>query len=229
MGLTIKQIKQAQGEYAARNGGDDNSLQARYYARPVSYLLVWLLARVTIRPNHVSVIALLTGVAGGLYLMNQSLLTGAILLNIGHLLDYADGTLAKATGAVSKYGAWLDNICDDIVETIIPLSVGIALINTDLLFVIIGVFCAIVHLWGSLASTYARIRLGDAPSTQSGSGKFRYLVSIGTNMKSLAVPSLMVFIFIPYGLPIFLVVLTILNTGEFFLRMMLVKDEQKDN
>ena len=229
MGLTVKQIQQAQCEYAAGHGGDDNSLQAKYYARPVSYLLVWLLARTAVKPNHVSVIALLAGVAGGLYIMNQNLLVGALLLNISHLLDYADGTLAKATGTVSKYGAWLDNICDDIVETAIPISVGVALINTNALFVIIGVFCAIIHLWGSLASTYARIRLGDSPSSAAESNKFRYLVSVGTNMKSLAVPSLLVFIFIPHGLPIFLVMLTILNTCEFIIRMMSVKDEQKDN
>lgn len=209
--LTIRQIKDAQATYVKNGGVDDDSLQAKYYARPVSYYLTWLFSRTSITPNQITLLAVAFAVAGCFWFTYGWYTFGAVLLNVGHLLDYVDGTLAKATGKVSKFGAFLDRSCDEVVETIIPVFIGIALINTDIIFPVIGVGCAIFHLWGVIVSLQHDAVFGKTAVY----GKSSWLVRLGVNVKSLAVPGLLVLSFIPYGLIVFLVGFLVLTIGEF--------------
>lgn len=208
--LTIAQIRDAQARYVANGGVNDDSLQAKYYARPLSYPLVWVLSRVGITANQVTILALVFAVAGGFWVAYGWYIFGAVLLNIGHLLDYVDGTLAKATGTVSKFGMYLDKTCDEVVETIIPIAIGICLFPTSIAFLIIGFSCAILHLWSVLGTLHHKEVFG-----QPNSSKPSLLVSVGVNMKSLTVPAILIFSFIPNGLIVFLIGFLVLTIGEF--------------
>jgi len=215
--LTIQQIRDAQAAFVKAGGGDDSSLQAKYYARPVSYYIAWLLIRFGVTANQTTAAALLACVAGCMLVLTGHpalIVLGAVLLNVGHLLDYTDGTLAKATGTVSKLGMYLDKTCDEIVETAIPLAVGVALINTDTIFPVLGAVCAILHLWSALASAHSKEVYGKS-TLRKLSGVLRYPILVGVNLKALTVPSLLVAAFVPNGLAVFLIGLTILTTCEF--------------
>jgi len=224
MQLTIQQIRDAQTTYVKNGGVDDDSLQAKYYSRPVSYYLTWLFVQIGITPNQVTLLALVFAMAGCFWITTGWVVFGVVLLNIGHLLDYADGTLAKATGKVSKFGAFLDRACDEIVETIIPIFIGISLVNVSIAFPIIGAGCAIFHLWGVTVSLHHDAVFGK--STKS--GKSSRLVRIGANIKSTAVPGLLVLSLIPYGLIIYLIGFALLTIGEFAFKVIVAGEILED-
>ena len=224
MNLTIQQIKDAQTAYVKNGGVDDDSLQAKYYSRPVSYYLTWLFVRIGVTPNQVTVLALVFAAVGCSWITSGWSIFGVVLLNIGHLLDYVDGTLAKATGKVSKFGMFLDKVCDEVVETIIPVFIGISLVNTDIIFPIIGVGCALLHLWGVVISLQHDVVFGKS----SKFGKSSRWVLIGANIKSTAVPGLLVLSFIPYGLIIYLIGFAILTIGEFAYKVIVAGEILED-
>lgn len=191
----------------ARNGEggeSDDSLQARYYARPVSYWLAVPLIRFGVTPNVVTVAALLACVVGGALFNIGHPFAAAVALNIGHLLDYVDGTIARATGKVTNFGWYFDRTCDEFVEVLIPIAIGVSLYRNGYsdVFLALGFGYAVVHCLSTISTLHSRLIYGVTPS----SGNRRsILVSIGTNLKSCAVPSLLVLSLMPYGLALYLV------------------------
>jgi len=216
MRVTLAQIKQAQEQYAAKVGGD-MSFQARYYARPVSYLLTLPLAWVNARPDAITLAALLFDLLGCLAIgtgHDAVPLLGAVCINIGHLLDYVDGTLAKATGQVSKFGAWLDSVCDEVVEAAIPIGIGLYLTVNNNLFLLLGITCGVLHLLGTVTALHTKIVFG-AEVTTTGSRWTRYAILAGVNLKSVMTLLLIPALLVPNGMVVLLVVYLALSAGEF--------------
>ncbi len=84
---------------------------ARWFARPVALPASWLLARIGVSPNTVTLVAGLCGLAAaGLlgYGAGVAYLPGVALLWAWYLLDHVDGQLARLTGQASLTGAYLD-------------------------------------------------------------------------------------------------------------------------
>jgi hypothetical protein len=88
--------------------------------RPLAFLLVKGIARWPVTPNQVTLAALVPGLAAGWCFWqgtSTGFLAGAILLFSAHLLDCADGMLARLRGTSSLTGYILDGLVDYIVQT----------------------------------------------------------------------------------------------------------------
>ena len=107
------------------------------YEGPVDALINWrfsmritrLLARrsLAITPNHVTIVAILVGLAASVFASRGQWLTFAIagvLLELNSILDSCDGELARLRYQFSKVGQWLDNLADDVVDNLFLVAVG---------------------------------------------------------------------------------------------------------
>ena len=98
-------------------------------------------------PNVVTVSGcLLSGVAGVLAYREQ-FLAAAIVFLLGSLLDAMDGAVAKVTGKVTAFGAFLDSTLDRVAEGLMLGSIG-------LMFSQRGETLAVASCFVALASSY---------------------------------------------------------------------------
>jgi CDP-diacylglycerol--serine O-phosphatidyltransferase len=100
-----------------------------YVIHPISARLVPLFARLGITPNAVSLIGMGCGLLAGLsyhfYHHTGCALAGFALMLAWHVMDGADGQLARLTKTYSNLGKVLDGICDYVTFT--SVYVGLAL------------------------------------------------------------------------------------------------------
>lgn len=84
-----------------------------------------------ISPNAVTVAGcLLNGVAAWLAWREQWLVAAVVFL-VGSLLDALDGAVAKVTGKVSAFGAFLDSTLDRVSEGFMLLALGLVFARVD--------------------------------------------------------------------------------------------------
>ncbi|MEW6509514.1 MAG: CDP-alcohol phosphatidyltransferase family protein [Bacteroidota bacterium] len=100
---------------ASVKGSVSDELVNTYLMRPAAGVLVGFLYRTPVTPNQVTVAAMIAGlVAAILYAQGSPLWTAVagILISCKDLLDSADGQLARAKGAFSRAGRFLDSLGD---------------------------------------------------------------------------------------------------------------------
>lgn len=110
------------------------------YEGPVDALVNWRFSmRITrwlsrrslrVTPNHVTITAILLGLAASAIATRGSYLALAlagVLLEVNSILDSVDGELARLRYQFSKLGQALDNMSDDIVDNVFIAAVGYAL------------------------------------------------------------------------------------------------------
>jgi len=99
-----------------RRTSDIEEITNLYLIHPISSFLTSIFARLGISPNAVSVTGMVFGVlAGFAYYHYQDVywaLAGFILMIAWHVMDGADGQLARLTQSQSETGKILDGICD---------------------------------------------------------------------------------------------------------------------
>ncbi len=104
---------------------------ARFMVRP--------LIGTRVRPNHLTTLRLLTGLAAclclaaGPALPRQALFWGGLLWILSAFLDRADGELARIGDMMSPGGHRYDTLVDDAVNGLFFLSIGIGLRHAHLL------------------------------------------------------------------------------------------------
>ena len=94
-----------------------DGLASKWVNRRISLPISWLLARTPIHPNHITVIALMFALAGGLVISRGGYtagLLGMLLVNFGSIVDGVDGELARLRFQFSRLGQWLDTVADDV-------------------------------------------------------------------------------------------------------------------
>ncbi len=103
----------------------------RWLIHPLSARLTPLLARAGVHPNAVSLAGMACGVLAGLayhgYEETWRVLAGFALMLAWHVLDGADGQLARLTGKQSPTGKVLDGICDYVTFTAVYAGLASAL------------------------------------------------------------------------------------------------------
>lgn len=209
--MKISEIKQAYYVDINKQGADGETWQAKYYARPLSFYAAWFFIKLGVSANVVSVLTLIAAIIGcaliatGDYWM---ILIGVIILNIGHVLDYTDGDIARATNTSSKFGQWLDRTIDEIVVAIIPISIGVACIRITWWFLIIGFVYAILHALSALSMAHTELAYGVQPHNyyRSKTGLWQHLYKVGNNLQSMATLLLIpfaIFNMLPYYLGYF--------------------------
>jgi phosphatidylglycerophosphate synthase len=100
-----------------------------YVIHPIAARLVPLLAALRIPPNAVSLAGMLFGALAGVayyhYQEPRYVVAGFLLMVAWHVMDGADGQLARLTNAQSRSGKILDGICDYV--TFIAVYSGLAI------------------------------------------------------------------------------------------------------
>jgi phosphatidylglycerophosphate synthase len=108
-----------------------DGIAAKLLNRRLSLPLTWLLARTPIRPNHVTLIALVCALAGGYVISRGGYahgLAGMLLVELGSIIDGIDGELARLRFQFSRTGQWLDTVVDDVANIAYTLGV---IVNLD--------------------------------------------------------------------------------------------------
>ena len=96
---------------------------------PISSRLTPLLARLGVKPNAVSLTGMACGLAAGLAYHRYTSgvaypVVGFVLMILWHVLDGADGQLARLTRSQSQSGKVLDGICDYVTFTAVYIGLA---------------------------------------------------------------------------------------------------------
>ncbi len=99
--------------------------------QPLSTALVPWLARMGVTPNMVSVAGMAFGVAAAFFYAHYAVrpawtYIGFALMLVWHVLDGADGQLARLTNTQSAFGKIIDGICDYVVFIAVYLAITYA-------------------------------------------------------------------------------------------------------
>lgn len=180
-----------------------------YFVHPLGSRLVPWLARMRITPNAVSLTGLAFGaLAGVAYYHYQSTLwciTGFVLMIGWHVMDGADGQLARFTQSQSHFGKVLDGISDTAtflaVYTALALSLGRVYGERIYLLVIAAAVCHLVQAatyeaqrqeydiwgWGRRSPQPVRATAGAAPVGPRVLGMLDRLYYVGLSFPSARV------------------------------------------
>jgi len=82
------------------------------------------MGRVGLTPNGLTLIGFGISIVGAALLVAQLWVIGGIVVFIGGAFDMFDGTLARATGKVSPFGAFMDSVFDRWGEAIVYLGIA---------------------------------------------------------------------------------------------------------
>lgn len=104
----------------------------RFFVHPLSDKIVRICVKLRVSANFVSFAGLGCGLAAALaYTQTPNplmVVAGFLLMVCWHILDGADGRLARATGTSSAFGRVIDGICDHLVYTAVYISLALNLI-----------------------------------------------------------------------------------------------------
>jgi len=112
-------------------------------------------SRLGLSPNVLSMMALGLAVCGFFALGMHHLFAGFLLFLLSGFMDMVDGAVARATGKVSRVGAFLDGVLDRYVEGLLILGLMFYLGPDVRFFVPIGVWIVLL-VFGSLMTTFVR-------------------------------------------------------------------------
>jgi CDP-diacylglycerol--glycerol-3-phosphate 3-phosphatidyltransferase len=91
------------------------------------------MGRIGLTPNGLTLIGFGISVVGAALLAAQLWVVGGVVVFLGGAFDMFDGTLARATGKVSRFGAFMDSVFDRWGEAIVYLGIawGAVLAGSD--------------------------------------------------------------------------------------------------
>ncbi|MGE4481477.1 CDP-alcohol phosphatidyltransferase family protein [Acidocella sp.] len=102
-----------------------------YFIHPLSARLVPVFAKYGVTPNAVSLIGMgcgvLAGVAYHFYNAHWAAVLGFVLMLAWHVMDGADGQLARLTKSYSELGKVLDGVCDYVTFTAVYVGLAMAM------------------------------------------------------------------------------------------------------
>ncbi len=107
------------------------------------------IAELGIRPNHLTVLALISGMMSAYFILQGSILEGVVFLLVSSAFDALDGALARNENLKSEFGGFLDSVMDRYVDAAIIISIGIH--SNQILLAAIAVI-------GALMVSYTRAR-----------------------------------------------------------------------
>ena len=101
--------------------------------RRVSVHATPVLARLPVSANQITAVSLLTGLAGGLCMMQGDrtwAIVGGLFLVLSYGLDNCDGEIARLKNQTSRFGMHFDNFVDSAVHTVFFAALGIGVRET---------------------------------------------------------------------------------------------------
>jgi len=119
------------GRVPIRRTSEIEELSNLYFIHPLAARLVPFFARLGVTPNAVSILGMLFGILAAFayyrYWNLQSAITGFALMIAWHVMDGADGQLARFTGSYSHFGKVLDGIADIVTFLAVYTALAISL------------------------------------------------------------------------------------------------------
>jgi CDP-diacylglycerol--glycerol-3-phosphate 3-phosphatidyltransferase len=131
-------------------GGFREKAQKRYYR--VMEKVAYPLVSAGISPNHITVAGMLLSLAAGVLFAIGAIFWGGMLLWASALMDPIDGTVARLSGKVSRFGALLDSTLDRYSELFVFFGLMFYFRGGRMLFVVM------LALMGSIMVSYVKAR-----------------------------------------------------------------------
>lgn len=104
---------------------------AKTQGRRMAAPLARALANLGVSANHLTLAGLVTSALAGLLLADGRFRPAAITLLVGSLCDVLDGSVARATGKASPFGAFLDSTADRVAELFFFAGAMVWFAHTD--------------------------------------------------------------------------------------------------
>ena len=99
------------------------SNESRERVKGVFQPIALAMGRAGLTPDALTLIGFAITVVGAILVSQQQWLAGGLVVFLGGAFDMFDGTLARATGQVSRLGAFLDSVFDKAGEILVYLGV----------------------------------------------------------------------------------------------------------
>jgi 1L-myo-inositol 1-phosphate cytidylyltransferase / CDP-L-myo-inositol myo-inositolphosphotransferase len=119
-----------------------DGLVSRFLNRPISRSITRLLLRFPIHPNVWTLSIFILPLVFCVFLLRGdygSIVIGAALFQIYSILDGCDGEIARAKNLESKFGEFLDTLCDVLASLLFVLALGFGLQRSSE-----GIVCAAI-------------------------------------------------------------------------------------
>ena len=104
----------------------------KFFYRKLATYFTYFLVKKNLTRNQVSFLSLIFALIGAAFLATgtySSMVLGVILVQIGMILDYSDGQIARLRKKGTQRGAWLDVLFGMIQNNILILAIILALTN----------------------------------------------------------------------------------------------------
>ena len=125
------------------------------------------MGRIGLTPNGLTLIGFAITTVGAVLVGAQAWVIGGIVVFVGGVFDMFDGTLARATGKASKFGAFMDSTFDKLGEILVFIGCLGALANSNVGTV--PILVAAGAMGASIMVSYTRAK-SDALGYSSGMG-----------------------------------------------------------
>ena len=102
--------------------------------RPLSYILVKLCTLVPVTPNQISFLAMMVGIAGGVFFSlgtHEGFMVGGLLCSAANVLDCTDGMLARLTSKGTLTGRLIDGVAGHVLMTAVYIGFGLGLLRAQ--------------------------------------------------------------------------------------------------
>ncbi|HKQ64722.1 MAG TPA: transglycosylase SLT domain-containing protein [Methylomirabilota bacterium] len=114
-----------------------------------------LYRRFHLRPNHLTLLGLGVSLLAATFFCAGHIRKGGLLLILAGLCDFFDGSLARASGQVSSFGAFLDSVIDRYSDLVVLLAIVVLYAQVPLTR---GAIVAMAGLIGSMMVSYTKAR-----------------------------------------------------------------------
>src|SRR5207247_9487498 len=111
---------------------------ARMWIDPIGRALF----RLRLRPNHLTVMGLAVSLIAAAGFVTGHVRIAGLLVLVAGLFDFCDGSLARASGQVTPFGAFLDSVIDRYSDRVVLLG-------------IVVLFARVSHMRGAAAALAA--------------------------------------------------------------------------
>jgi soluble lytic murein transglycosylase len=108
-----------------------------------------------LRPNHLTLIGLGVSLLATAAFIGARIRAGGVLLILAGLCDFFDGSLARASGQVSTFGAFLDSVIDRYSDLVVLLGIVVLYAHMSQMR---GAIVAMAGLIGSMMVSYTKAR-----------------------------------------------------------------------
>jgi phosphatidylglycerophosphate synthase len=138
---------------------------AKHLNRPISAQLTRWVIRTPVTPNQTTLFAFLLGAVGVYFVFKGgywNLVLGAALLQLNSVVDGIDGELARVRIQSSEFGAYLDSVCDEIINALLFVAIGynLAQVTGWSPYIFVGIFTGTVAFLYSLVHWHCKWKHG---------------------------------------------------------------------